>query len=225
MDRRPELEAALRAAFATAPAGVLAVDLFGSRARDRATPSSDVDLAVLYADDPPPTLEGLPLDLEAELERMCGLPVQIVVLNHAPVDLVHRVLRDGRLILDRDRSRRIRFEVKARNVRTLARPAAMQRFAEHTFQIAIQALLDAASHIVSDERLGEPRTNRELIDLLERARWIPGDLAVTLRRMVGLRNILVHGYETVDVWIVADIVAHRLDDLLAFSSVIRSKLD
>ena len=60
---------------------------------------------------------------------------------------------------------------------------------------------------------------------LERARWIPGDLAVTLRRMVGLRNILVHGYETVDVWIVADIVAHRLDDLLAFSSVIRSKLD
>jgi hypothetical protein len=39
----------------------------------------------------------------------------VVVLNSAPADLVHRVLRDGQLLLDRDRSRRIRFEVKARN--------------------------------------------------------------------------------------------------------------
>jgi len=29
-------------------------------------------------------------------------------------DLVHRILRDGILCLDRDRSARIRFEVKAR---------------------------------------------------------------------------------------------------------------
>lgn len=32
----------------------------------------------------------------------------------------------------------------------------------------IQAAVDVASHIVSDERLGEPQTNRELFDLLER---------------------------------------------------------
>jgi hypothetical protein len=31
------------------------------------------------------------------------------------VDLVHRVLRDGVLLLERDRSARIRFEVRARN--------------------------------------------------------------------------------------------------------------
>ena len=44
-----------------------------------------------------------------------GLPVQVVVLNTAPVDLVHRVLRDGRLLIDIDPSARVRFEVKARN--------------------------------------------------------------------------------------------------------------
>ena len=32
-----------------------------------------------------------------------------------------------------------------------------RRFVEHTLQIAIQAALDGASHIVSDSRLGEPR--------------------------------------------------------------------
>jgi len=31
------------------------------------------------------------------------------------VDLIHRVLRDGILVYEQDRSRRIRFEVQARN--------------------------------------------------------------------------------------------------------------
>ena len=44
------------------------------------------------------------------------------------------------------------------------------RFAERTLQIAIQAMLDIASHIVSSERLGEPRTNHELFTLLVRRR-------------------------------------------------------
>jgi uncharacterized protein len=109
------LEASLRRAFATAPPEIIAVYLYGSRARGTATARSDVDLALLYRTPPPPSLEGLPFDIEAELERGLGVPVEIVVLNDAPVDLVHRVLRDGILLLDRDRSRRIRFEVKARN--------------------------------------------------------------------------------------------------------------
>ena len=36
-------------------------------------------------------------------------------MNLAPVDLVHRILRDQSLLLDRDPSARIRFEVDARN--------------------------------------------------------------------------------------------------------------
>ena len=110
-----ELEARLRRAFATAPSEIIAVYLYGSRARGTASSRSDVDLAVLYSTPPAPSLEGLPFDIEAELERGLGVPVEIMVLNEAPVDLVHRVLRDGVLLLDRDRSRRIRFEVKARN--------------------------------------------------------------------------------------------------------------
>lgn len=43
------------------------------------------------------------------------MSVQVVVLNTAPCDLVHRELRDGRLLADRDPSSRIRFEVHARN--------------------------------------------------------------------------------------------------------------
>ena len=44
-----------------------------------------------------------------------------------------------------------------------------------------------ASHIVSDDRLGEPLTNRELFDLLARGGVVGADLASRLRDMAGFR--------------------------------------
>ena len=109
------VEEALADVLKGAGAEVVAAYVYGSVARGEARPSSDVDIALLFRSERPRTLEGLGLGLEAQLERALGVPVQTVILNEAPVDLVHRVLRDGRVILDRDRSARIRFEVRARN--------------------------------------------------------------------------------------------------------------
>ena len=110
------IESQLRA-FLTANAerkGIAAAYLFGSVARGTPKPGSDVDVGILYTEEPPETLKGLGLDLEGDLEDLLKLPVQLVVLNRAPVDLVIRVLRDGKLLVDRDRAARIRFEVKSR---------------------------------------------------------------------------------------------------------------
>ena len=98
-----------------APDRMIAAYLYGSIARRDARDDSDVDLALLLRERPPATLEGLELDFEGDLERALQRPVQVVALNTAPADLVHRVLRDGQLLLERDRSARIRFEVQARN--------------------------------------------------------------------------------------------------------------
>ena len=109
------IEQALRKFFAARPAGIVAAYLFGSVARGTAGARSDVDVAVLYEATPPATIEGLPLDLENAIHQVVARPVQVIVLNTAPVSLVHRVLRDGVLVLDRAPSARIRFEVRARN--------------------------------------------------------------------------------------------------------------
>jgi predicted nucleotidyltransferase len=109
------IEDRLRAFFEEDPRGAVAVYLFGSVARGEARDGSDVDLGILFDSAPPPRLDSPPLQIEGQLERELRSPVQVVTLNRAPADLVHRVLRDGRLVLDRDRSARIRFEVRARN--------------------------------------------------------------------------------------------------------------
>ncbi len=105
--------AALRARLASEP-HVVAAWLFGSVARGAERAESDVDVAVLGLP-APRTLEDLPLNLAAELAAELGREVQIVRVEGAPADLVHRVMRDGILLVDRDRAARIRFELDARN--------------------------------------------------------------------------------------------------------------
>jgi uncharacterized protein YutE (UPF0331/DUF86 family) len=100
----------------------------------------------------------------------------------------------------------------------------VRRFAAYTLQIAVQAALDVASHIVSDERLGEPDTNRQLFDLLVRAGWLSPGLTDTMHKMAGFRNVVVHGYQTLDKAILVDIVSNRLEDLLDFAKAIRQGL-
>lgn len=115
--QRPDLEPLrqrLAAILASHAPGVVCAYLFGSLARGEERASSDLDIAALFRSDPPSTLAGLYLDLADALSESAGRPVDLVVLNRAPVDLVHRILRDGILLLDRDPSARIRFEVRAR---------------------------------------------------------------------------------------------------------------
>jgi predicted nucleotidyltransferase len=105
----------LQAFFNRDHVGIVCVYVYGSVARGEARGASDIDVAVLYAQEPPPTLDGLGLELGYTLERLLGRPVDLVILNRAPLDLIHRVLRDGVLVYDGDPSSRIRFEVQSRN--------------------------------------------------------------------------------------------------------------
>jgi len=72
--------------------------------------------------------------------------------------------------------------------------------------------------------LGEPNTNRELFDLLARDQWITASQNAVMGNMAGFRNIVVHGYETVDLTIVHRIVTSHLDDLLDYAASIRTRI-
>ena len=95
----------VRLARALAPRDeVLEAYLFGSHARGRAGPDSDVDVAV-YIDETAAEEGhwGYRAELTTDLMAALGTDdVDVVVLNEAPILLYHRVLRDGVRLLSRD---------------------------------------------------------------------------------------------------------------------------
>lgn len=121
------------------------------------------------------------------------------------------------------------IETYLAQLRRLGSPEAMaddvkeERFVVHTLQLAIQSALDAASHVVADDRLGEAETYSDLFRILAQAGWIDGDLARNLRKMAGFRNLLVHNYGRVDLGEVRRILDARLVDLERFVAAIRRR--
>jgi predicted nucleotidyltransferase len=93
---------------------VAAAYLFGSQARGRSGPLSDVDLGVWTS----PGIDArgrfeLRLRLTRAVEQVLdGQPVDLVVLDDASPLLRHRAWRDGELLLDRDPRTRIRDEAR-----------------------------------------------------------------------------------------------------------------
>lgn len=112
---RDQLAKEIAQVFAARSEDAVAVYLFGSVARGEGRDDSDVDVAVLYGRPVEAGLAGLKLALAGDIEERLGRAVDLVVLDNQSPDFIHRVLRDGWLILENDRSARIRFEVNTRN--------------------------------------------------------------------------------------------------------------
>ena len=106
--------------------------LFGSQGRGSARADSDVDVAVLLDDEAvadPTRVKDAIWRLGDVLGRHVGSErLDLVVLNHAPALLRHRVLRDGRLLHARSETERVRFVVRTLREHQDSEP----RLREHT---------------------------------------------------------------------------------------------
>jgi uncharacterized protein YutE (UPF0331/DUF86 family) len=92
-------------------------------------------------------------------------------------------------------------------------------------QRAIQAAIDLAAHVVSQEDWGLPDSLKAHFAILRREGVIDEDLCKQLEAMVGFRNIAVHDYEALDLNVLERIVAERLPDLEAFAAAVSRLLD
>jgi uncharacterized protein YutE (UPF0331/DUF86 family) len=80
---------------------------------------------------------------------------------------------------------------------------------KYTFVTAIEACVDVAQHICATEGWGPPADNGDAVRLLGEHGVVTAELATSMRRAVGFRNVLVHGYIEVD----DEIVVGRLKGL------------
>ncbi len=95
------------------------------------------------------------------------------------------------LVRDLEEAGRTTLAEFRRDVRT-------QRYVERTLHIAIEAVLDLAHHIISDERLREPNSYADAFVVLAENHIISQTLAAQGERMAKFRNLLVHYYERLD---------------------------
>ncbi|MHA7880162.1 MAG: type VII toxin-antitoxin system HepT family RNase toxin [Saccharospirillum sp.] len=84
-------------------------------------------------------------------------------------------------------------------------------------QRACEAAIDLGQHIVRRDKLGLPQSARDIFTVLQSRGVIPAQLAESLKRMVGFRNIAVHDYQTLALPIVKAIIHDHLGDFTAFS--------
>ena len=80
--------------------------------------------------------------------------------------------------------------------------------------------MDVADHLVADRRLKVPETGAATFESLGEAKMLPPELAASLARMVGFRNILVHDYTRVDPAIVVRVLRTDLSDLERFRDAV-----
>jgi uncharacterized protein YutE (UPF0331/DUF86 family) len=87
-----------------------------------------------------------------------------------------------------------------------------RRFVERSLQVIIEACIDIAQHIISDDGMREPVSYRDTFVVLCENGIVPEEELGTYEKIAMFRNLLVHYYEKVDDEIVFGIFRKNLGD-------------
>jgi len=99
-----------------------------------------------------------------------------------------------------------------------------KRACERLLQIAIEATIDICHMFVRAMRLGLPSEEDDVFEKLSQAEVISPQMVATLKRMKGLRNILVQEYSRVDDRIVYEQAHKGIQDFRRFKEEILAAL-
>ena len=90
---------------------------------------------------------------------------------------------------------------------------------------AVQICVDIGAHLIAGMEVPPPDTMGQTFDLLAQESVLNNQLASSLKKAVGFRNIAVHSYENINWEIVHSIVKHHLADFSEFAKVVAISLE
>ena len=92
----------------------------------------------------------------------------------------------------------------------------------HALQLAIQAALDLAAHLIADEGWDVPERSGDAFLILGQKKILDTELSQRLRTMASFRNLIVHEYANFNLSSVYKVWHESLNDLKQFSILIAS---
>lgn len=89
---------------------------------------------------------------------------------------------------------------------------------------AVQISVDIGAHLIAGMEVPPPDNMGQTFDLLAQEGVLNIELASSLKKAVGFRNIAVHNYESINWSIVHSIVKYHLADFSEFAKVVAMRL-
>lgn len=86
--------------------------------------------------------------------------------------------------------------------------------------VAIEVCIDVGNHIIAGKQFRAPTDYADVFRILGENQVIPKEFSLTLAKMAGFRNLLVHNYSEVDDRLVHENLRTRLSDLEQFQNYI-----
>lgn len=93
--------------------------------------------------------------------------------------------------------------------------------AERNLHKIIEAIMDIGKMIIAEKKFREPANNREVFQILEENGIFPQGFIPLLDKMIGMRNIIVHGYNRIDDSIVFGVLKKNLADIKKLSRILK----
>ncbi len=84
---------------------------------------------------------------------------------------------------------------------------------ERNLQTTIEAFIDIGKMIISDKKLRTPENNREIFSILNENKLFPSKYIDLIDKMIGLRNIIVHGYDKIDDALVYVVIKKKIGEI------------
>ncbi|MBI4729280.1 MAG: DUF86 domain-containing protein [Acidobacteria bacterium] len=111
-------------------------------------------------------------------------------------------------------------DIRARGDDAFLADPILQAAATRWLQVAIEAVIDAANHIIAREGLGLPKTYREAVEILAAEGILPKEKTAGFVKMVKFRNRAVHLYDEISPGEILTILQSDLGDFEDFIGIL-----
>jgi len=92
---------------------------------------------------------------------------------------------------------------------------------ERNLHKIIEAIIDIGKMLIAEKKFREPANNREVFQILEENGIFPLEFIPLSDKMIGMRNVIVHGYDRIDDSIVFGVLKKNLGNIKKLSAILK----